>query len=273
MKKIACLGPEGTYSDIACKEYNNGKYEIEYYPSILKVIDSVDDDTIAIVPFENTLDGFVMESLDKIIKNNLNIKQQIKLDIDFAFVGNSKNLHDIKEVYSQFKTYGQCLNFIEKNDFNVIKTESNIDSLHRLLKSGKEFGAIIPMHSLEEFHFPLEILHIADSSNNQTRFFVVDNNKKCNNIDDNVSASLVFTSIIDEPGILSKILDRFYKNNINLKAILSRPDKTQMGKYNFYIEVNLSKKEKDYFYKLLNEYEYEDSTKFNVNVLGIYKEL
>ena len=40
MKRIAVLGPEGTYSDIACKEYLKAideKYEIEYYTSILKV--------------------------------------------------------------------------------------------------------------------------------------------------------------------------------------------------------------------------------------------
>ena len=66
MKKIACLGPEGTYSDVVSKMYNDGSYEIEYYPSIIKAIDKVSASTIAIVPFENTLDGFVMESLDKI---------------------------------------------------------------------------------------------------------------------------------------------------------------------------------------------------------------
>ena len=102
MKKIACLGPEGTYSDVVCKKINNGK-EIVYYPSIIKAIDSVDDDTIAVVPFENTLDGFVMETLDRIINHNLTIRKQMKLDIDFAFVSNTSKIEDVKEVYCQFR--------------------------------------------------------------------------------------------------------------------------------------------------------------------------
>ena len=271
MKKIACLGPEGTYSDIACKNYITNEYKIEYYPSIIKVLDNVDSDTIAIVPFENTLDGFVMESLDRIIKNNLTIRDQVKLDIDFAFVANTKNIKDVKEVYSQFKTYGQCLDFIEENDFNVIKTESNIDSLKRLLESSECYGAIVPMHVLNDYHFPLEIKHIADSKNNETRFFIVDKNKELNRFDSDFDVSIVITSITDRPGILCEILKEFHKYNINLKSILSRPDKTGMGRYNFYIEFSILKEQKEAFYNSLKNYSVVDN--FKIIVLGVYKAL
>lgn len=271
MKKIACLGPEGTYSDIACKGYINDEYKIEYYPSIIKVLDSIDDDLIGIVPFENTLDGFVMESLDRIIKNNLTIRDQIKLDIDFAFVANTKDIKNVKEVYSQFKAYGQCLDFIEKNDFNVVKTESNIDSLKRLLESDERYGAIVPMHVLGKYHFPLEIKHIADSKNNETRFFVVDKNKKLNRFDDDFDVSIVITSITDRPGILFEILRGFHKYNINLKSILSRPDKTGMGRYNFYIEFSILKSQKNAFYNSIENYSVDDN--FKIIILGVYKAL
>ena len=49
MKQIAVLGPKGTYSDIACQKYineNNLDLEILYYPSILKVSNAIDDNTI-----------------------------------------------------------------------------------------------------------------------------------------------------------------------------------------------------------------------------------
>ena len=271
MKKIACLGPEGTYSDIVSKRFSDGKYQIEYYPSIIKAIDKVSDDTIAIVPFENSLDGFVMESLDKIIKNRLTIRSQMKLDIDFAFVANSEKIEDIKEVYSQFKSYGQCLEFIENNEFTVIKTESNIESLNRLLKSGKEYGAIVPSHVLDDYKFPLVIHHIADSKNNETRFFVLDNNKELNKFDDDFDVSIVITSISDRPGILFEILKGFYDNKINLKSILSRPDKTGMGRYNFFIEFSILKDQRNAFYKAIKNYSIDDN--FKIIVLGVYKAL
>ena len=86
MKKIAVLGPKGTYSDVAKELYLKDikeEYETVYYPSIIKAINAIDDNTIAIVPFENSLDGFILESLDKMISNKLNVLSQIKLSIDF----------------------------------------------------------------------------------------------------------------------------------------------------------------------------------------------
>ena len=271
MKKIACLGPEGTYSDIVAKKYGKDNYQIEYYPSIIKAIDSVSDDTIAIVPFENSLDGFVMETMDKIIKNNLTIREQMKLDIDFAFVANTKNIKDVKEVYVQFKAYGQCLDFIESNNFSVIKTESNIESLNRLLDAGSSFGAIIPMHALTDNKFQLTIEHIADSKNNETRFFVIDNNKELNRYDDDFDVSIVITSITDRPGILFEILKGFHDYNINLKSILSRPDKTGMGRYNFFIEFSILKSQSEAFYNSIKNYSVDKN--FKITVLGVYKAL
>ena len=273
MKRIACLGPSGTYNDIATRKYmydNKLDYEIDYYPSILKAIDKIDDNRIGIVPFENTLDGFVMEALDRIINNNLVIRKQIKLDIDFAFVANCE-FKDVKEIYCQFKTYGQCLDFISSNNYSIVKTESNMDSFNRLINSGYGYGAIVPMHILDNYEFPYSIKHIADSKNNETRFVIVDNNHELNEIDGDCSVSLVITSIVDRPGILSEILEGFHNKKINLKSILSRPDRTQMGRYNFFIEFSLSKDMKDSFYNILREY--ENSKYFNITVLGVYEAL
>ena len=76
MKKLSVLGPKGTYSDIAAKKYledNKLDYEIEYHNSILKTALAIKNSEFAILPFENTLDGFVMESMDAIIANDFNI--------------------------------------------------------------------------------------------------------------------------------------------------------------------------------------------------------
>ncbi|MCR5349500.1 MAG: hypothetical protein K6E20_00755 [Acholeplasmatales bacterium] len=272
MKKIAVLGPKGTYSDIAALKYiklnKDCEYEIEYYKSIINAIKQIDDNTISVVPFENSLDGFVTESLDQIIFNHLTIRYQLKLSIDFAFVGNSKNIEDIDTVYVQFKAYGQCLDFITANKFKCIKTESNIESLNLALKGAKNVGAIIPMHALNKDDFECVLTHVQDKKNNETRFFVVDNNKKKNEITNDFEASISFTSIKDRPGILYTILKEFYDKHINLKSILSRPDRSMMGKYNFYIEVSSKYEDKDKFLELIKSL--KDTDDFKVKVLGIY---
>ena len=209
MKKIAVLGPKGTYSDIACKKYLKNldeNYEIEYYPSILKVSQAVNKNTIAILPFENTLDGFVMESMDQIIFHHFHILSQLKLDIDFAFVSNAKSIEEVKHCYVQFKAYGQCLNFISQYGFNIYTTQSNMESMEKVIHADHSFGAIVPIHTLEENHFNLEVKHIADSSSNETRFFIVTDTVSEEVLENELEASIVITATVDRPGILFDIL-------------------------------------------------------------------
>ncbi|MGM9969844.1 MAG: prephenate dehydratase [Anaeroplasma sp.] len=268
MKKLAVLGPSGTYSDIAARKYildNDLDLEITYYPSIVKSGLAVDDNTMAILPFENTLDGFVLESLDVIINKNYHIISQMKLNIDFAFVSYTTDINEITDVYCQFKAYGQCLDFINKYSFNIINTQSNSQTV-QLINNSKNYGAIIPVHSLKDNHYPLEILHIADSQNNETRFFIVSNDNIKNELNDVIEASLIIVATQDRPGMLYDILKEFHDLNINLKSILSRPMKTEMGKYKFYIECKLKKDKLSNLDAVANRLNNE----FIVNILGVY---
>lgn len=271
MKRIAVLGPEGTYSDIACKEYLktiDEKYEIVYYPSILKVANAIDDNTIAILPFENTLDGFVIESMDYIILHNYYVTSQLKLNIDFAFVTNAKSIDDVKKCYVQFKAYGQCLDFISQYNFEIIRTQSNIESFDKLKESDESFGAIIPMHVLDAANFNTIKTHIADSKHNETRFFIVQNKKESSYNNQELEASICIETHVDRPGILFDILKNFHELDLNLNSIMSRPMKTEMGKYRFYIEISLNK---DNLYKLddlVNNF--SSYNEIIVKVLGIY---
>ena len=274
MKKIATLGPKGTYCDIAVKRFledNMLDYEIEYYPSIIKTANALEKTDLAIIPFENTLDGFVVEGLDQIIKNHYWISQQIKLDIDFAFVSNSKNLDTIKNCYCQFKAYGQCLDFIAKNNFNIITTESNGESLDKVITSNEEYAAIIPMHLAIKNNFNINISHVADSKNNETRFFIISKERKKIELNDNMEASIVIESFgEDRPGTLYDILRQFHDEEINLKSIMSRPMKTEMGKYKFYFECTVNSSNVNKLNNIKNNIE---KTNSKVTILGIYSSI
>lgn len=273
MKKIAVLGPEGTYSDIAAKKYleDTEVREIEYYPSILKTAQAVSSDTIAILPFENTLDGFVMESMDQIILHDFHIISQIKLDIDFAFVSNAFSIEEVENCYVQFKAHGQCLDFISRYGFNIITTQSNMESLSKVLQSDTAYGAIVPIHALKSHLFRLSVLHIADSRSNETRFFIVSKEPSDKNLKEAAEASVIITTRVDRPGILYDILKNFHDLSINLKSIMSRPMKTEMGKYRFYVECSLLKKDIQMLDILVNRFEHQND--FIVKILGIYNRL
>lgn len=271
MKKIAVLGPKGTYCDLACSEYFKDKIEYEtlYFPSILKAGLALDDCDFAVLPFENTLDGFVLETLDLIISKNYKIVGQVDLDIDFAFVSNAKNINEVKTIYSQFKAYGQCINFITENYFNVITTQSNIESLNNAIFADASFGAIVPNHTLKNHKFNLEIEHVADSSSNKTRFFILSKEEISNLNYDTLDCSIVIKSLEDRVGMLYEILGAFQKRGINLCAIMSRPNKIQMGKYIFYFEFEVKKDNIESISMLKKELD----SLYDVQILGIYNKL
>ena len=272
MKKLAVLGPKGTYSDIAALKYisdNNLDLEVEYYPNILRTALALNGDNLAILPFENTLDGFVMESLDLIINSNYHIISQVKLNIDFAFVSNAKNIDDVNKVYCQFKAYGQCIDFISEYKFNIIRTQSNSETKELFDKDDSICGAIIPMHLLENTNYNIVIPHVSDRENNETRFFIVSKNNEEDELKEIIDASIVIVSTKDRPGMLFDILKEFHDANINLKSIMSRPLKTEMGKYKFYIECNLKREELNELKALVNKL----NSIYTVNLLGAYNEI
>ena len=274
MKRIVALGPKGTYCDVALNKYLkqvNKNLIIDYYPSIFRISDYVDDETLAVIPFENTLDGFVIEGMDQIILNNYNIISQVKLDIDFVFVTNAKKIEDVKKIYASFKAIGQCTRFISKNNFSTIKCDSNIEALNNLNRWDDSYGAIIPLHSLESNKFNLTIPNIADSNTNETRFFIVSKKKIQEELKTEIEASIVITAKHDRPGLLFNILKCFDDLNINLKSIMSRPMKTEMGQYRFYFECSLFKDDIELL-DILKEM-FKNNQDFILQILGVYNKL
>ena len=269
--KIAVLGPAGTFCDMAFNKYNNivnNEYMPVYYPSIKKTIEAIDDVGIALLPFENSLDGYVVETVDKLIKSNYHILCDLEQKIEFAFVSNAKKIEDIKNVFVQFKAKGECIDFLtSQNNFNLIMTETNMESFNRLIESDNTYGAIIPLNKVSDSNFNIVINNVDDKENNYTRFIVV---SKTNNnyISNNIKYSLsVLRKSNDKPGLLFGILKSFNDYKVNLTAILSRPTKEALGHYNFYIEISAKKEEIENINKCIKELESDD---YIVKVLGSY---
>lgn len=267
-KQMAVLGPAGTFCDMAFNKFNkDDKYEAVYYPSIKKTIEAIDEIGLAILPFENSLDGYVVESVDKLIKLNYNIIADVTQKVSFAFVSNASDILDIKEVYVQFKAKAECIDFLSKYNFKTITTETNMESFNRLVCSDKTFGAIIPLKVAEETNFNINIKNVDDKDNNITRFVIVSKNKDYFILDDLKYSISVLRRQGDKPGLLYDILKKFNDYKVNLTTILSRPTKEDLGSYNFYIEVSAKKEDIDNINECIKALTSDD---YIVKVLGIY---
>jgi Prephenate dehydratase len=244
MKKIATLGPKGTFSEVAVKKYIEfikEDAETIFYPTITKAFNAIGEECeLGIIPIENTLDGYVHLSLDLLSQTDLHIISELVIPIQFSFVGNTADINNIKKVYVQFKAQGQCCKFLEQlEDVKIITTDSNIESLQCAKEGSFEDGAVVPQHIINtENKFPLVIETITDSKENETRFIVLKRGNIAYDENKHYKTSIVITNTVDKPGALAAILNEFSQKNINLNSIMSRPTKEVLGKYIFFIDID-----------------------------------
>ena len=266
--KIHVLGLN-TYSYFAALKHriNNNIYNpIVDHSTIRKVIESVKGNDYAIVPIENSLDGYVSETLDLLYENDLEIINELNLKISFSLVSNV-NVDKISKIYVQFKARGQCLNYLSSIDKPFIETDSNIESLNLLLKNKGDLAAIVPTYLVSNFKFNTLVNDVCDKTNNYTRFVVLRNkNKESVNINSKCHSSFLLIPSKDESGILYSMLKMFNDYKINLNAIMSRPTKEGLGKYYFYVEFSLN--DTNLLNKMLENYTQRED--YVIKNLGVY---
>ncbi|GAC14445.1 prephenate dehydratase [Aliiglaciecola lipolytica] len=240
MKKIATLGPPGTFSDMATGIYTAAQsdtFQVEYFPTIVGTLSEVGKSCdIGIIPIENFSEGFIALVLDELISADLNVIDEIILPIKFSMISNAHSLSDIQQLYVQFVARGQCCEFLESlHNAKIITTDSNIESLNRFKDSDIPSAAIVPSTSYRKSDFPLVCEEVNDYKNNQTRFLVISKVSQPATVDAD-KTSLIVLDDNDHPGYLGEVLLSFSKRNINLTSIISRPTRKTFGKYHFFID-------------------------------------
>lgn len=282
--KIALLGPEGTFSDMAYMEYAKDKsLQPVYCATIDEVFEQVcekEECDYGIVPIENTLDGYVMRTLDLILEEDVVILDENKVKVQFSLVGNVSGEEEIKQLFVQFKANGQCRKYINSlHGVKLVTTESNMESYYKI---GDEPGnaAVVPMHVAADTEKKYIIDNITDADNNYTRFVIfkkgrvdLKNVKKDENTrtfleKQKIRIPVYIMPAVDKPGVLFEILREFYDKRINLLSIMSRPTKHEMGTYNFYIEIDGLYEALDEIAITLNNIKKEN----DIKILGIYSE-
>jgi prephenate dehydratase len=242
MHRIAALGPENTFSEIAAKKYierQAGIESIEFFPTIKRVIDAVGKRcAYAILPIENMIDGYIQQTLDLLLHSRLTIIDELLLPVNFSFVANNSSLDQVQRIFVQFATEGQCTEFLATiPEAQRITTQSNGESLQKVMHGEPYDAAIVPSHCLGIRSFPLVVGDIADYANNATRFIVLAEQENAPNLAIAYKTSLVVMEGVDRPGMLTDILSAFSTRGINLVSIMSRPTKESMGKYHFFIDI------------------------------------
>lgn len=251
---IGFLGPKGSYSYEAALKYKNENEEIVEFSTISKVIENLEKDNVerCIVPLENAIYGSVLDTMDAILEyQDIYIIDELIIDINHILMSKKKD-SQIAKIYSHPQALSQCKKYLADKYSDVEKVPVSSTSYAALLASNESNTACICNMSCKDI-YGLEVVDdkIQDISFNQTKFIVL---SKKRNERRTYKTSIVF-STKDEPGALYKILGLFSMSEINLTKIESRPAKTKLGEYRFFVDVEGDEKEAriDRTFKMIKE--------------------
>lgn len=252
--KIAFLGPEGSYSHVAAKEFLktesigqtaiNDWDECVPFRNFSEVFNAVSLGRVdaAAIPIENSLQGGVLQNMDLLqASNDLYAVKELIVRIDHRLVyKKGVALSEIGRVYSHRQALDQCAAYLSKEMpfASLRETESTGFGLTRAMEdeTGKS-AAIVGVHttSLRE-GFVMSEESVSDEKNNFTHFLLI---KKGEDTLPEHSGRVFFSAVCPHrPGSLLELLAIIAKYNINMTKIESRPVKNRLGDYRFFIEAD-----------------------------------
>ena len=180
---IAVLGPKGTFCDKSYEEYNK-KYEAAHGKSLEPLYCPTIDDVFeqlctneaceyAVVPVENMLDGYVQRTLDLLLEKNVYIVDENQVAVQFSLLANTEKIEDIRKIYVQFKTNGQCRQFLHTlHDAEIVTTNSNMESYYKI-QDEPGTAAIVPHHVIQADDARMLAEDVTDAKGNHTRFIIL----------------------------------------------------------------------------------------------------
>ena len=234
--KVYYLGPRGTFSEIATTMHFGSSVETVETENIRNILIEVakNNNSYGILPFENSIEGMVNQSLDGLIESDLKICSELELPIEHCLISSEKNIKKINTVYGHQQAIAQCRNWLSANlpGVKIVEAESSARAA-QLVKNKSGKGSIGPEKISEIYSLNLLKEKIQDQKSNTTRFLVIGNEFPDKTSDDKTSISL---SLKNEQGALLKVLQIINKNKINLTNILSRPVKKNKWQYSFFLE-------------------------------------
>jgi chorismate mutase / prephenate dehydratase len=234
---IAFLGPEASFSHLAAR-LHFGESSI-FFPQtgISRVFDEVEKGSIdwGVVPVENSLEGSVNVTLDRLITTPLKIRAEIYLRISQCLISSAKSMKDIRRIYSHPQALAQCQVWLRTNFPNAVLNETESTAAAVQMIRGKKNEAAIGS-SLAGKIYGVHLLAegIEDNSSNMTRFLVIGSG--ASDATDNDKTSLIFATP-HSPGSLHSALSAFAKRKINLAKIESHPVKDKLWEYSFFVDL------------------------------------
>ena len=235
--KVAFLGPEGTFTQQASLKHFGHSAQCIPMAAIDDVFREVAAGAVnyGVVPVENSTEGVVSHTLDSFMDSSLKICGEVVLRIhQHMMVSENTRRDHITRVYSHTQSFAQCRKWLDANwpMAERVAVSSNAEAAKRI--TGEWNSAAIAGDMAADMYGLQKIAEkIEDYPDNSTRFLIIANQSVGVSGDDKTS---VVISMRNQPGALHAILEPFHVHNIDLTRVETRPSRTGIWNYVFFVD-------------------------------------
>ena len=239
--RVSYLGPEGTYTEEATRFFfSDGNFQPkETVPDAIRDVTEGNAD-YAVIPQENTLGGAVVNYVDALIaEKNIYVVGEVILPISQTLMGLPEaSLEDIKTVCSHAQGIAQSAEWRKEHlpDAAPQEMASTAAAASYVSATGdKTIAAIAAPGAAELYGLSVLAENVQITDANKTRFYVLASSR----LKDEAQTHAVFVASCEANRIDDIIVD-IHNTGAELVAIHDRPEGSQLGTYNYIIEVENS---------------------------------
>ncbi|MCL1886117.1 MAG: prephenate dehydratase [Dehalococcoidia bacterium] len=234
---VAFQGEMGAYSQQAALEYFGQTAQTLPCEKLENAFAAVEcaGATHAAVPVENSLEGSISKTYDLLLESPLRVCGEYMLRVSHCLIAAPQTTLDaIKRVYSHPQALGQCQSFLKHLGYRIIPSYDTAGAVKMLKEENlSDAAAVASARSAAIYDMHILASGIEDAPYNYTRFFILSSQDAQPTGCD--KTSLVF-SVKDRPGALYAFLKELSERNINLSKVESRPTRHKPWEYNFYLD-------------------------------------
>jgi prephenate dehydratase len=243
--RVAYLGPAGTHSEEALRASAPPDVDAIPYPTIYDAVMAVQEGNVerAVVPIENALEGSVAVTLDTLTveADGVRIAAEVVHPIHHCVVAAGEiSLSTVERVVSHPQATAQCARFLREHlpGAEHVTAPSTADAVLSVCRSDDASVALGSRLAAELYGCHVVAENVEDHPDNVTRFVWLAPVAEVGEPGADAKTSIVFWGGGDQsPGWLVDVLTEFSGRGVNLTRIESRPRRTGLGHYFFFVDL------------------------------------
>ncbi|QIG06893.1 bifunctional chorismate mutase/prephenate dehydratase [Proteus sp. ZN5] len=242
--RIAYLGPKGSYSHIAARQYAARHFDTfidctcQKFDDIFTLVDTGQAD-YGLLPIENTSSGAINDVYDLLQTTSISIVGEIRIPINHALLTSvDSSTEELQTIYSHPQPFQQCSHYLNQYpNWKIEYCESTAAAMEKVALAQSPHVAAIGSEAGGSLYGLKPLANnLANQQINVTRFIVIA--RKAIDVSDQVPAKTTFLMATgQQAGALVDALMILKKYDIIMTKLESRPINGTPWEEMFYIDV------------------------------------